>query len=184
MEITVTKLEAARRQLKTAIELWFADGDPVSVHTLAHASHEVLHRIYRNRGLKDLLFDSTLIKDEHRAEFSISIKESANFFKHAKNEGETDISIFRTQRNDLYLLMSVIAIDRMKETRSDVEAAFIFWHFLHAPKWFPEDVAQNNIPIDRLAELKKLSRRDLLQAFLEGLAEKRRLGYDINGDRT
>jgi hypothetical protein len=31
---TVTKLECARRQLDTAIELWFGDGDPISIRTL------------------------------------------------------------------------------------------------------------------------------------------------------
>ena len=34
-KITVTKLDAARRQLRTAIRLWFEEGDPVSIHTLA-----------------------------------------------------------------------------------------------------------------------------------------------------
>ena len=36
-KLHVTKLDAARRQLETAITLWFHDGDPVSIHTLAAA---------------------------------------------------------------------------------------------------------------------------------------------------
>ena len=32
--IVVTKLDAARRQLRTAIRLWFQEADPVSIHTL------------------------------------------------------------------------------------------------------------------------------------------------------
>jgi hypothetical protein len=32
-EFKVSKLDAAKRQLETAIRLYFSDGDPVSIHT-------------------------------------------------------------------------------------------------------------------------------------------------------
>ena len=35
--ITVSKLDAAKRQLETVIRLYFFDGDPVSIHTLTSA---------------------------------------------------------------------------------------------------------------------------------------------------
>jgi hypothetical protein len=41
--IHISKFDAAKRQLETAIRLWFHSGDPVSVHTLAAASHQLLH---------------------------------------------------------------------------------------------------------------------------------------------
>jgi hypothetical protein len=37
-KIVVTKLDAARRQLKTAIRHGFEDGDPVAIHTLIAAA--------------------------------------------------------------------------------------------------------------------------------------------------
>jgi len=36
--IRVSKVEAANRPLDTAIELFFAEGDPLAVHTLAGAA--------------------------------------------------------------------------------------------------------------------------------------------------
>ena len=54
----IKKIDAARRQLLTAIEVWFLDGDPVSIHSLAHAPHEIIHRLFRNQGGSALLFDS------------------------------------------------------------------------------------------------------------------------------
>jgi len=38
--IIVTKASAAKSQLETAIQLWFDDADPVSIHTLAVAAHD------------------------------------------------------------------------------------------------------------------------------------------------
>lgn len=182
MEITLTKLEAARRQLRTAIELWFADADPISIHALAYASHEILHRIYRKRGLSDLLFDTVAIKDEYRSEFAQTLKQSANFFKHANKEDENETRTFKLAANDLFLLMSIIAIDRMKEQRSDVESAFMFWHFLVKPKWFSNEPHKNDIPVERLNRLRKLDKQQFLDSFMNALAEKRRRGIDIHGD--
>lgn len=41
---TVTKLEAANRQLCTAIKLFFDDGDAIAVHTLACAAREIYEK--------------------------------------------------------------------------------------------------------------------------------------------
>jgi hypothetical protein len=63
--LTVSKLEAARRQLSTAINLWSVNGDAVSIHTLAHASYEIIHAVSKNRNpyRRDLLFDSLVVED-------------------------------------------------------------------------------------------------------------------------
>ena len=49
-ELTVTKLDAAKRQLETAIRLWFHDAHPVSIDTLAAAALQVLVDINTKRG--------------------------------------------------------------------------------------------------------------------------------------
>jgi hypothetical protein len=41
-KIKISKLEGVRRQVETAIRIYFVNGDPVSVHTLAAASLQVL----------------------------------------------------------------------------------------------------------------------------------------------
>jgi hypothetical protein len=41
-KLPVTKLDAARRQLETAITLWFHEADPVSIHALTGAAHNLL----------------------------------------------------------------------------------------------------------------------------------------------
>jgi hypothetical protein len=41
----ITKLDAAKRQLATAIRLYFEDRDPVSVHTLVMAAGEIIDRL-------------------------------------------------------------------------------------------------------------------------------------------
>lgn len=40
----ISKIEAAFRQLRTAVLLFFSDQDPVAVHTLTAAAHEILRQ--------------------------------------------------------------------------------------------------------------------------------------------
>jgi hypothetical protein len=65
--IRLTKLDAARHQLKTAIRLFFEERDPVSIHALASAAQEVLRDLLRARGIPSpSIKDSDLIKPEYR----------------------------------------------------------------------------------------------------------------------
>jgi hypothetical protein len=79
-------VEAAQRQLRTAITLWFDDGDAVSVHTLAFAAYEIFHAVSEHRDpyRRDLLFDTFLIKDEFRRDWNKLVRREANFFKHTE----------------------------------------------------------------------------------------------------
>ena len=51
----LSKLEAARRQLETAIKLYFADGDDVSIHSLVAAAYALLRDINEYRGGEPML---------------------------------------------------------------------------------------------------------------------------------
>jgi hypothetical protein len=41
--VSLSKIDAARRQLETAILLYFRDGDAVSIHTLAAGGNSVVN---------------------------------------------------------------------------------------------------------------------------------------------
>jgi hypothetical protein len=55
---TISKINVACRQLDTAIELWFQESDPVSIHLLVCSSHQIIHDIIRHRGQREPLFNS------------------------------------------------------------------------------------------------------------------------------
>lgn len=49
-EFRVAKLDAAKRQLETAIRLYFASADPVSIHTLTAAAYQLLLDLNKKAG--------------------------------------------------------------------------------------------------------------------------------------
>src|SRR5882757_10177397 len=136
--ITVTKLDAAQRQLRTALRLWFQDGDPVAIHALLAAAHEIIHRLYRNKGLRNLMFDNELIKDEYRKEFAKSMKKAPSFFKHAAQDGgDTDASItFYPEVNGVLPLFLIQGLRDMGEQLGLEELSYIRWMSIHEPKLF------------------------------------------------
>lgn len=135
-KITVTKLDAAHRQLRTAIELWFADGDPVSIHTLAAAAYQIIHDLNRRNKGPDLLLDTKFIKDEHRKRFVNTIKTAANFLKHADNRrsGTAKTTLLDSSLNQHFIMYSIFGLRYLREELIAEEIAFERWHMLRNPE--------------------------------------------------
>ncbi|MBB4370108.1 hypothetical protein GGD63_002901 [Bradyrhizobium sp. cir1] len=178
----ITKLDAARRQLATAIRLWFRSGDAVSIHTLAFAAYEVIHfiSIHRDKYRRDLLFDSDLIKDEHRAEFNKLIRSPANFFKHADRDPDGAIE-YDPVASEAFILFAILGLATIKEPSSDEEAAFMFWRYFHHPDQLTEAGRKtyvDGIPENRLAEIRSIPKDQFFEAFTTSRWMNRRLEDD------
>src|SRR4051794_23462678 len=78
----IGKLDAARRQLDAAIDLYFADGDPIAIHTLAAAASQVTLDLITVRGMEDQVL--ALVAPERMQEFFRLWHEAQNHFKHAR----------------------------------------------------------------------------------------------------
>jgi hypothetical protein len=173
-EITVTKLDAARAQFATAVDLWFNDRDPISALALSYAAYEVIHSVARRKGVKDLLYDTATIKDEHRKEFSEALHEAPNFFKHSK-DGDPDSTLsFQPGTTSIFLLMGAYALALMKVSQSGAEMLVNHWFAIHHPTdLLLQKLTDNGLPGDRLKTLRALSKKQYFQAFAQILADER-----------
>ncbi len=85
--ITITKLDAAKRQLETAIRLHFTGADPVSAHTLAGAAYGLVQGVNANRSGQLMVKDLWQLLDRDDAEeFRRHISRAENFLKHADRD--------------------------------------------------------------------------------------------------
>lgn len=170
-KLKLTKLEAARRQLKTAIELWFADGEPVSVHTLAFAAYEVVHFVSKSRNRsRDLIFDSALIKDEYIKDWNKLVRQDANFFKHADKDADGTIE-FAPWTSTYFMTFAILGLELMGERPNDVEATFMFWHYFNRPDMLMEAGRKRfEDGIDRhvLEAFRSLPKKQFFETFLRG----------------
>src|SRR5208282_6771970 len=101
-------------QLHAAIRLWFQGGDPIAIHTLALASHDIIHHIFRRKGLKGLFLDTERIRPEYRKKWAARMKVAANFFKHGRYADDRDLE-FDPEINMYVLLASCHGLNRIGE---------------------------------------------------------------------
>jgi hypothetical protein len=125
---TVTKPDAAKRQLCTAIRMFFADEDAVSVYTLAHAALEIFEGRPKKglpRGAETRLFD--ILKINHPKEEAWNrVHEVKNFFKHGGSRNKS--VVFHEEAIDSVLLFACSnCLNQTAPAQPPEVEAFIFW---------------------------------------------------------
>jgi len=120
----VSKLEAAQRQLDTAIDLWFRDRDGLSVFTLAFAALKVLISVYPRLSADG--FDSAV--DELVGESGWkSMSGTANFLKHADRDPDALLTAFHPDMSMTVIGLAVLLYRRVAPELSLKMMAFDSW---------------------------------------------------------
>lgn len=107
VDIKIDKLEAARRQLVTAIRLFFEDREPASVFSLAQNAREILATLCELRSVAG--FNSHALKTNAnltQKELYRLANQDRNFFKHADKDPDSVLENFTDQQNDSVLFVT------------------------------------------------------------------------------
>jgi hypothetical protein len=160
--IKITKMDAVHRQINAAIRMWFANEDPVAIHTVVAAAHELLHTLFKRAGFKGMLFDSPAIKDKSRAEFAKAVKRPATFFKHSQRDPDAILE-FDPAVNGLLLMYCARGLDQMNERKTIELVAFGWWLWLHEPDLYPPAAGHGNVPSNLLENLRRIDRPEWLE---------------------
>jgi hypothetical protein len=164
----ISKLEAATRQLDTAISLWFSGGDIISIHTLACSAYQIIHDINRKKGYRDLLYDSVVVKDEYRREMINLLKGDYNFFKHAEKDPDQLIE-FDGSKTETFILFSLFGLEMLGVKHNDIRGAFIIWYAINNPDSLTEKGTKkyiNNIPAETIAQIRRVSRNEFFDSYI------------------
>jgi hypothetical protein len=166
-KLPVAKLDAARRQLETAITLWFHEADPVSIHTLAGAAHKLLYDIKTKAGGPTMLPDADYIRPGCVGEWRKILSRAQNFFKHADKDS-TDTLFFAPQMTQYLMLDACNCYRVLAHEHRPLFDLFAVWFTVHEPRLFSEQLQQQLRtlgPDDDLRQLSKLQFfRELLPA--------------------
>jgi hypothetical protein len=136
----IKKLDGARRQLSTAIELYFADKDLVSTWTLAAAAYNVVRDINRQQSGSPMMLKEQLpnqVPARLRAKLAASIQGPENFFKHADRDPLASIELHDGQI-ELLLLDATLAYERLTHEHLPAFILLRKWYFA-SYVWNSED---------------------------------------------
>jgi|ERR1039458_1415946 hypothetical protein len=167
IKLPITKFDAAKRQLETAIRLWFHSGDPVSIHTLVAAAHQVLHDLNQKSGGRPSMRSGVNIKPEFKNRYYKSISEAENFFKHADRDPEAT-HFFKPEGTPFFLMDAVMIYEELTGESVPIFKVFSSWMLLHFPEILKEEhkskFAENEILLEQARQ--KLSKIDFFTTFL------------------
>ncbi len=168
-QIKISNLDAARRQLQTAIELWFHDKDPVSIHTLTMSAHQIVYDLNKKKKGPPLAFDADFVTPEYRKEANRLLKIPSNFFKHADRRQVADSIDFNPELSEGFILFTLRGLEFLGQPMSETEAAFTTWSLLNKPNMLSEEGRKRLIhpfPIEHLDELRAIPKKDFFEMFL------------------
>ncbi|UIF89991.1 hypothetical protein [Cupriavidus sp. UYPR2.512] len=150
----VTKIDAARRQLITAIRLFFDGGDPVSVYSLASNAWEVIDVLCACAGIDSF---SKQARENLPAGHTLKhyVNEPCrNFFKHAAHDPSPDSSIELLEANvSAILFLAVEDYIRLRQGGPVEAQVFQLWFIAVFPEKVSKDdpVAQSKLDSAKLA---------------------------------
>ena len=170
----LTPLLIARSQLLTAIDLFFADGDPISVHALAGAAREILEELCRLECIEPMT--DFILRDhpnKSRKDIWNAMNLYRNCFKHLgktleeREEDQAIISQFEETANEYLLYVCVEDYVRLRG-KSPIE-----FQILQA--WFV------GLHLDLLVDSSKteLFRRAFPELEQKSRVEQKRCGRDM-----
>jgi len=160
-KVLITKLEAARRQIETAIILWFSEGDPVSIHTLVSAGHRLVYDLNKKSLGLPMLGDTTNIRPGHEKEYRAIIAKASNFFKHADRDAKETLS-FSPGSNAFRLLDACNVYQPLAGERRPLMRLFILHMEIHYPRLFLSKAVNGR----EVANLKLLSKQQFFDEML------------------
>lgn len=127
-EIQSTKLDAARRQLETAISLLFSEGDAISIHTLAYAAFGILKDVATHRGVTKVLATAAVLAEAgKKGKFWKGFNRAGNFFKHADRDPVDVLSGVPEDENEALISIALSIYDGLGCIRSIELQAFSLW---------------------------------------------------------
>lgn len=148
----ISKLDAAKRQLDTAINLYFRDADPISIHTLTAAAHQILMDLSKPEGIKSFMKDTSIIRKGKEKEFLALINEAENFFKHADQDPHALLKFIPEQTEALLLDAVEMYMQLTKEMPEDM-TVYRVWFLLNNPEIVSDktkgNLKEKNINIER-----------------------------------
>lgn len=167
--IQLTKIEAAKHQIESAIWLWFVDEDIVSVQTLAGAAHRLLRELAASRGTRPWPLTEAYVRKESTPRRTLWSEDAVGYFEIAKREECYEVS---EQWTELNLFDAVMSYGSLAPERagSALMSTFVVRFGVERQDLFVDDafsLLEKRVSSSfNLERLEGLSRMDFLKEFL------------------
>jgi hypothetical protein len=176
----ITKEEAVRRQLETAIALFFCENDEIAIHVLARSAAEILTDLCKAKSIQswhDMFLE--MVHPGYEKCAILKIKQAYNYFKHANRNPFDALSRFHPGTNSDVLFGCCWDYQNIFGNLPSVLLIFYWWRVAVFPDMVPEGHPLRSSFLeafggfDRKPELEqRRAGREFLHAYLLSRGEK------------
>ncbi len=138
----VSKIEVAERQLKTAIKLFFEQGDAVSIHALTSNAQSILTDIGKGKGIQSLKSNDG-IRPEKYTDFINIIHAPQNFIKHSDKKDPDEVFDFRPAVTKYQIFDALHIYSKLKGEIFQEGLVFLMWFHLKHPGYMEDEVGKS-----------------------------------------
>jgi len=165
----ITKEEAARRQLETAIALFFCEADEISIHVLAKSASQILTDICKKKNIESFrdMFMAR-IAQAYKGYARETLNQPYNYFKHADRDTFDTLSRFHRGVNSSALFACCWDYQNAIGQLPSTPLVFFWWTVAVYPKMLPEGHPLRHSFLEAFAGLDRKPE-----------AEQRRAGHDL-----
>ena len=167
----ISKLQAAQRQLDTAIRLLFDGGDPVAVHTLVGAASVIITDLVKKHHL-DKSWDkfaqeaSKITANEY---FQV-MRKPQNFLKHARDDAEATLD-FDPKDTESVAFWAAMNLGNFGPLSMEASVLQLWYLACHAPTLDP-NIEPYNRALEIFGDLRNTPRAQRLAVAKRVLAEQ------------
>ncbi len=172
--LELNKLECARRQLEVGIQLFFQDGDPVSIHTLTCAAYNVIRDVNSARKGTPMFAKQRYFQLRGKSSLD-DFNEPENFFKHADRDADAKLRFYPTFTECL-LVDACRTYDELTGERVPEFLVFTLWFISQAPGEFDIPREWESFADDAKELHAKGDRKGFLDRFMTHLSYLRNQG--------
>jgi hypothetical protein len=169
-KITVTKIEAAQRQIDASIRMLFYEGDPIAVMTISWAGFQILRGLCDNRGGGPIDNINTILRPEMRAEFWRNASAPHNYLKHADRDADDILENVSDELCDITIFIGISMYIYLENPLTLEMNLFFTWFTSIHPELF--DIPDTS---PTLAAVKKL--RDGLHELIQSDTRSEKLEF-------
>ena len=159
----IDKPEVAARQLKAGVRLFFRREDPVAIHTLVAAAHQILVDLGKTGNIDSAVKNTSQMGQSKISEFLKTVNYPFNFFKHADRDSDHQIDIGPLSRfTQDFIMDAVVMLQRL--SGNIPFGAKVYWH------WFVSNYPEgfDNLPKD--GEIAKMQRLKVAEMSFEDIS--------------
>lgn len=128
---TISKLDAAKREIEHSIRLFFSYGDIVVIHLVASASYSIFSGLGKSVGITSAR-EGLLYKRVKKGKLKYvqkKLDEAYNFFKHAHHDPNKSVK-FAPESSEFIIWDSINIYQALTKELTGLMMSFRLWFFL------------------------------------------------------